>query len=104
MGKYRVIFLQPALDDLEEIVLYIAKDSRTSAHKMHDKIVSIANKLEAFPKLGILVSDKKMMERGFRMLVIDEYLLFYKIYDGEINILRVLHGMREYPKLFEENS
>ena len=102
MEQYRVVFLQPALDDLEEIALYIAKGSNESALKKHDKVVSSADKLETFPKLGTLVPDKKMSESGFRMLVIDKYLLFYKIYDGEINILRVLHGMRDYPKLFNK--
>lgn len=51
MEKYRVVFLQPALDDLEEIVLYVARGSKESALKIYDKIVSSANKLETFPKL-----------------------------------------------------
>ena len=104
MEKYKVLFLQPALDDLEEIVLYISKESKASALKMHDQIVSSANRLEAFPKLGTLVPDKKIGERGFRVLVIESYLLFYKLYDNEINILRVLHGSRDYPNLFNKSK
>lgn len=104
MEKYKVIFLRPALDDLEEIVLYIAKDSKTSALKMHDKIIDSTNRLETFPKLGLLVPDRKMSESGFRLLVIDKYLLFYKIYDDEINILRILRGARDYPKLFDKQK
>jgi plasmid stabilization system protein ParE len=104
MEKYKVIVLQPALDDLEEIVLYIAKDSKASALKMHDKIVDSVNRLETFPKLGTLVPDRKMSESGLRFFVIDKYLLFYKIYDGEINILRILRGARDYPKLFDKQK
>lgn len=99
--KYRVGFLQIALDDLEEIVLYIAKDSKTVAMKIHDKLVASAYRLETFPKLGTLVPDKKMREAGFRMLIIDKYILIYKIYGKEINILRVMHGTRDYPRLSE---
>lgn len=39
METYDVQFLQEALDDLEEIVLYIAQDSRQAALRMHDKMI-----------------------------------------------------------------
>lgn len=104
MKKYKVIFSQSALDDLEEIILYISKDSRQNAMRMHDRIIEVANKLEIFPKLGFQVPDKKMSEGGFRVIVIDKYLLFYKVYDEEINILRVMHGARNYPRLFSKLS
>jgi len=104
MKKYNVVFLQSALDDLEEIVLYISKESKKSAMEMHDKIVKLASKLETFPKLGIQVPDKKMRERGFRMIAVDRYLLFYKVHPEEIIILRVLHGARDYPRLFSRLS
>lgn len=96
MEKHKITFLQTALDDLEEIVLYISKDSKQSAIEMHDKIIQIANKLESFPKLGIQVPDKKMSARGFRMIAVEKYLLFYKVYPGEVCVLRVLHGARDY--------
>ncbi len=104
MEKYKVVFLQSALDDLEEIVLYIAKDSKKNAMKMHDKIIETANRLETFPKLGLLVPDKKLGESGFRMIAINKYLLFYKVYPEEVDILRVLHGARDCPKLLSRFS
>lgn len=102
MEKYRITFLQTALDDLEEIVLYISKDSKENAMAMHDKIIQIVTKLEDFPKLGVQVPDKKMSARGFRMIAVDKYLLFYKVYPEEICILRVLHGARDYSILFSQ--
>lgn len=102
MVKYKVEFLQSAIDDLEEIVLYIARDSSKSAMKFHDKIIESALRLEEFPKLGRLIPDKKLKENGFRVIVIEKYLLFYKIYGEEINILRVLRGDRDYPSLFSK--
>lgn len=103
MAKYKVEFLQSAIDDLEEIVLYIAKDSPKSAMELHDKIIESATRLEEFPSLGRLVPDKKLRENGFRLIVIDKYLLLYKIYNEEINILRVLRGDRDYPSLFSNS-
>ncbi len=61
MEQYNVRFLQSALDDLEEIVLYISKDSVNSALKMHDKFIAASKKLESFPKAGSLVYDRKTL-------------------------------------------
>ena len=100
MMEYKVKFLEPALNDLEEIILYIAQDSKTAALKMHDKIINKSKKLETFPNLGREVPDKKMKESGFRMLIIDSYIAFYRIIGDTIFIYRVLHGSRDYPRLY----
>lgn len=104
MENFKVRFLQPALDDLEEIVLYIVQDSVTDVLKMHDKIIEQSKKLETFSKLGREVPDRKMKENGFRMLIISPYIAFYKVIDNEIYIYRVLHATRDYPILYNELS
>ena len=104
MERYKLKFLQSSLDDLEEIVLYIAKDSKESALKMHDLIIEKTKRLSFFPKTGVLVQDKKIGEMGFRMLVIDKYIAFYKIDGDTVHIHRVLHGARNYPILFNKSK
>jgi len=66
MEVYDVRFLKEALEDLEDIVLYIAQDSRHAALRMHDKIIDKANDLTIFPKRGRLVPDEKMAAAGYR--------------------------------------
>jgi len=102
METYDVRFLQEALDDLEEIVLYIAQDSRTAALRMHDKIIEKTNDLIIFPKRGRLVPDRKMAAAGYRMLGIKPYIAFYRIVDRNVFIYRVLHGATDYPLLYEK--
>lgn len=98
--KYKIKFLQSALDDLEEIVLYIAADDKYAAIEFHDKIINKSKKLVEFPRLGRVVSEKKMKEKGYRMLLVENYMIFYRIINTEIIIYRVLHGSRNYPRLF----
>ena len=93
--------LQEALDDLEEIVLHIAQDSRQAAFRMHDKIIAKANDLTIVPKRGRLVPDKKMAATGYRMLGIKPYIAFYRIIDRNVFIYRILHGATNYPLLYE---
>jgi len=102
METYDVRFLQEALDDLEEIVLYIAQDSRQAALRMHDIIIEKANDLTIFPKRGSLVPDKKMTAAGYRMLEIKPYIAFYRIVERNVFIYRVLHGVTNYPLLYEK--
>jgi len=104
MKVYDVRFLSEALNDLEEIVLYIAHDSRSAAIRMHDKIIEKANDLAVFPKRGRLVPDKKMNESGFRMLGIKPYIAFYRVIDNDVFIYRVLHGASNYPLLYDKIS
>jgi toxin ParE1/3/4 len=102
MGVYDVQFLEEALEDLEEIVLYIAQDSRKAALHMHDKIIERANDLSTFPKRGRLVQDKKLASAGYRMLGIKPYIAFYRVIDKNVFIYRVLHGSTNYPLLYEK--
>ncbi|MCL2574316.1 MAG: type II toxin-antitoxin system RelE/ParE family toxin [Defluviitaleaceae bacterium] len=102
MKVYEVRFLQEALDDLEEIILYIAQDNRAAAIRMHDIIIEKANNLATFPKRGWLVPDKKMNKAGYRMLGIKPYIVFYRIIDDAVFIYRVLHGATNYPLLYEK--
>jgi len=102
METYDVQFLQEALDDLEEIILYIAQDSRAAALRMYDMIIERANDLTVFPKRGRLVPDKKMAAAGYRMLGIKPYITFYRILDHNVFIYRVLHGAMNYPLLYEK--
>jgi len=101
MQEYDVRFLQEALDDLEEIVLYIAQNNRAAALRMHDKIIQKANDLTIFPKRGRLVPDKKMSAAGFRMLGVKPYIAFYRVVGSFVYIYRVLHGAADYPMLYE---
>jgi len=102
METYEVSFLQEALDDLEEIVLYLAQDSAAAALRMHDKIIEKASDLAVFPKRGRLIPDKKMSATGFRMLGIKPYIAFYRLIDDHVFIYRVLHGATNYPLLYEK--
>ena len=102
METYNVRFLHEAINDLEEIVLYIAQGSRQAALRMHDKIIEKANGLMLFPKRGRLVPDKKMSAAGYRTLGIKPYIAFYRVVDRNVFIYRVLHGAANYPILSDK--
>lgn len=99
-----ILFLKSALDDLDEIVAYIASDNKKAALDFHDTLIGKVQKLAQFPKMGQLIPESKMQAQGYRFIVCDDYLVFYREIDDHIYIYRVLHGRRDYAALFRFNE
>ena len=101
MGKYKIAILQIAREDIGEIFFYIAADSPKSALEMTDKITDKIDMLAELPLIGKIVPDNEMAKQEYRMLIINNYIVFYKVIDDEVVVYRVLHGMRDYPDLLK---
>ncbi len=59
------------------------------------------NHLRQFPQIGSMVDDAYLASKGYRKLVIENYLAFHLIHEAqkEVIIMRVLYGAREYRSL-----
>ncbi|MFW5992077.1 MAG: type II toxin-antitoxin system RelE/ParE family toxin [Halanaerobiaceae bacterium] len=104
MKEYNIKLLETAVDDLDEIILYIASENKNAAFTLKDEIINKINELKKFPKFGRFVPEKQMREKGYRMLLVKSYLIFYRILGDDIYIYRILHGPRDYPNLFNSSS
>ncbi|WP_054693188.1 type II toxin-antitoxin system RelE/ParE family toxin [Syntrophomonas palmitatica] len=101
MSKYKIRVLQIAREDLGEIYFYIASDNPQAALSMTNKIIDKIDTLAELPFLGKTVPDSELAKREFRMLIVDSYIVFYKVIDEEIIVYRVLHGTRDYSDLLK---
>lgn len=95
-NKYTIQYLPIAQNDLEEIFKYIQKDNKASAEKLLEKINEKISNLISFPLIGTVPKDERLQKMGYRMLIIDKYIVFYAIIENIIEIRRVLHGSRNY--------
>jgi addiction module RelE/StbE family toxin len=93
---YQINYLPSAQQDLLEIIEYISKDDAQAAHAFVDKLDATISKLAAFPFLGLIPNDRRLQSLKYRMLVIQNYLVFYVVIEDEIEIRRILHGKRKY--------
>lgn len=101
--KYNVEFLHIALNDIDEIIAsYIAFDSKQGAERIKSKFIKAAKQIQQFPYSGIAVPDKKIAKSGFRMIIVENYLMFYKVFENEQKIIfyRVINEKTNYPTLF----
>ena len=93
--KYSIKLLPSARRDLFEIAAYISTDSKRTAIKYINKVQSKLKSLSSHPDIGRIPKDEYLKKKGYRILVIDNYLVFYVIKKSSVNIRRILHGSRD---------
>jgi toxin ParE1/3/4 len=91
--------LSPAArSDLDEIWFYIAQDNADAADKFIHVIVSRFPKLAAMLQMG---RQREELSPHLRSFPVGRYVIFYRPMENGIEIVRVLHGARDLPPLFE---
>jgi len=89
-----------ALQDMGDIRSYIAMDNPEAADCVVQAFEASAALLATQPELG----PCKPRLRGLRLWVVTEfptYLMFYRVRDGRVEIVRILHGARDVKSLLE---
>ncbi|MBN2373597.1 type II toxin-antitoxin system RelE/ParE family toxin [bacterium] len=92
----KILYLSTAERDLVEIFEYIKKDNPGAAISQLERFDKVISMLASNPLLGIIPKDDRLKRLGYRILVIDKYLVFYIVKAEAIQIRRVIHGARRY--------
>ena len=98
-SKYNIRYLRTAECDLYGIFDYISRDNPTAAAALLEKIDSSIALLSSNPNMGVVPKDIRLKNKGYRVLVVEKYLVFYIVKSKTIQIRRVLHGARKYNSL-----
>ena len=85
----RLIWVDPALADLEEIAEYIAPDNRPAASRYVRKVFDTVERLQDYPESGKRPSE--LPGTPYREVVVPPCRIFYRI---EANTVFILHVMR----------
>lgn len=97
MPKYLISITGSAEQDLAGIVDYIANDNPAAALKQAENIERSILKLEDFPTIGLIPKNRRLIRQGHRILIVDNYLVFYVLMDNEtVEIRRIISGKRDY--------
>lgn len=98
--EYSVRLLRIAEDDLTEIVTDIAADQPSAAETLASKIEKNLALLSKHPYLGRIPKEEDLASLGYRYPVVDRHLVFYTIEEATVLVHRILHGARDYLRLF----
>ncbi len=98
-AKYTLRYLPIAQVDLVSIFDYIAQDSPNRALSFVEKLDQRIGRLEQHPNLGRVPRHPKLREFGYRVLIVESYLVFYIVRGQTIEIHLVVHGSRNLDHL-----
>jgi plasmid stabilization system protein ParE len=96
---YQIIWSQTAVDDLRQIVEFIAQDDAGAAAHLADHILRRIERTAELPLSNRVVPEKT--EESIREIILRPYRIVYQIDSlrQAIRILRIWHAARGVPDL-----
>ena len=101
-SRFTLRLLSLAEQDFTEIIEYVAAENLTAAHRIADHIEQDLQRLQRHPYLGKVPDDTKLARMGYRVLVVGDYLVFYKVRGKTVLVYRIIHGARDTLPLLDE--
>ena len=94
---FRVEIAEPAIDDLAEVVSYIAQDNPEAASTLGNHLLDAALSLAQTPHKG---SPYRHIG-NVRKLTVEPFKIFYRVNEAKqsVEVLRFWHSARREPKL-----
>lgn len=88
----KIIWTEPSIKDLQNILEYIQKDAEYYAKVYVLKLVDSTEKLIEFPELGRITPETN--RKDIREMIVDNYRIIYLLKNKDIYILTVIHCKR----------
>ena len=99
MERYKVRIFPTAKQDLEDVIGYLNTLSPDAAQKYYELIVSEIASLSKMPERWPRPKDLALAAKGYRCLVVKNYLVFYVVVGDVVQIRRILYARRDYQSL-----
>jgi len=98
--RRRLLIHPEARVDLLEIWHYIAQDSIEAANRVAERLDAEIRDLLDMPGKGHFRAD--VSEVGFRFWTVYSWIIAYEYDDESLTVVRVVHGHRDFRKLFRQ--
>ena len=99
MERYKVKIYPSAQQDLRDIVDYLNTLSPSAALRYYDKLTEEIASLSTMPERCPRPRDLALAAKGYRYLIVENYLIFYVVSGGTVQIRRILYSRRDYRAL-----
>jgi addiction module RelE/StbE family toxin len=91
--RWRLLWTEPARDDLREIFRFIRQDNPVAAGNVIQEIREKVERLALFPLSGRNVPE--LPDPGLREVIVGNYRVIYRLVGNTVEILTVVHGRRK---------
>jgi addiction module RelE/StbE family toxin len=99
MEIYNIKIYPVAKRDLREIIDYLNTLSPDAAIRYYDLIISKISSLTTMPYRCPQVRNSVLKSKGYRFLVVDNYIVFFVVQDETVQIRRILYNKQNYENL-----
>ncbi len=99
MEKYKIRIYPTAKKDLQEVVSYLNTLSPDIALRYYDLLVERILGLSQMPERCPHPRDLALAAKGYRYLLVENYLVFFVVVDDTVQIRRILYARRDYRAL-----
>lgn len=99
MESYKVMIYPAAKQDLMDIIDYLNTLSPDVALRYYDQLTEEIASLSHMPERCPRPRDLALAAKGYRCLLVKNYLVFYVIAEDTVQIRRILYGRRDYSSL-----
>ncbi len=101
--KYAVVITDTAKQDLREIAMWIAKQSKDIeiAKRFVNELRERCQELYKFPSTGSFPRDHVLKSMGYRFVTHKEYLIFYLIDEENkiVNVMAIFNAKKDYMRV-----
>jgi len=95
----RVIISPAAQNDFLDIEDYLNTLSPEAAAQYYMLFMEKVRALKTMPESRPLARDTQLRLRGYRMLPVENYIVFYVINGKTVELRRILYARRQYERL-----
>jgi toxin ParE1/3/4 len=94
MSKYTLTRI--AETDIDEILNYISSDNLEASLAFYERLLELIRMLGENPNLG---RERGQAYDRLRSFPLGNYIIFYRVWAGDVAIVRVVHGSRDLDEL-----
>lgn len=100
--SYHVIFTMQAMEELQEIYLYISRKlyAKVVANNLMKEINNKIMNLSIFPKLYSELKISKSKDNTYHKFIVKNYIIIYKVNDKkrEVHVVHIFYARSNYIK------
>ena len=96
METYDVLIFPTAEQDLADVVDYLNTLPPDAAIRYYDLLIDEIASLSQMPERCPKPRDLALAAKGYRYLIVKDYLVFYVVSGKTVEVRRILYGRRDY--------
>ena len=100
-SKYSLAFSNAAKKDLEKLFNYISNElsNPSAASRLIDEIGKALRNIQVFPMSSPNINNEFVNDQTLRKLFVRSYIVFYRVKNNVIQVVRVLHATSNYQSI-----